>query len=835
MIKKSVLIIFCILFIVGCVTDNDKDGFLPPADCDDLNPDINPGTVEIPEDGFDNNCDGIIDSGPSADIWSDPNPCIIQPGETQCTSTVFWKSNNINKPYVQINMVDSNSSVFMWKCRPSNRDDPYNEDPQLRTSKEVTWIVEEGNTFKMFPVDDCKIENPMENVIAEHYVKGEKVQPSAVILSHPNPCTIEYGEAECTSRIYWRSENIEKDYIQINMIDSNGSVFMWKCRPSNLNNLYHSENQLRTSKDVNWIKEEGNTFKMFPVDDCIGDNPMNEDDVLAEHFVKGEKIKAKIWADPGPCLINPGETYCTSNITWSSSTEIEEGNVLVLKPNGERFKCGKAGNLPPSNPNKLATRTHWPYEWISEEEQEFTIYATEDCITPKGPALDSVKVKGVKRPVCSVTGEPMRNVPKDFVSLDIYTLNPGNHIHRYIDAINYLGDLNLGKVKSTIQWFNLEKEPGVWDWSRYDGIVNDLASRGVPIELELHGVPLWESYCDDSMVVEYCDKIDWGGCSKRDGNKVAGNVYAPKNIEAWKEYVRKVVDRYKDKVDSWGVWAEPTNKKMLMTHPDDYCNPEVRSDQYIRVLRAAYDVIKEVDDVDADGDGESAVVLASNMNINNEWFDEYETDPEEWRIKQFFVKVLDQAGDKFDAWSVHCFADDNMEDLIETVNDARVLLDEYGFEDTPLLVTSVQLNTERGWVKMNINCPFVDIKPEIELPDPLSPPDICLSDPDDIVCQPESYNGYTDEEIGAELVNMYACLANAGADGVSWFEMGQINANYWATPWDFSADWCPPDGIHKMGVLSQYKDEEENRRHGTVKAYYDLMDVSDYVELINSE
>ncbi len=76
-------------FIQYIGVDADGDGYSAIDDCDDSNPDVNPGMIEIASNGIDDDCDGVVDEsdidgdGFDADVDCDDNNIAINPDATE--------------------------------------------------------------------------------------------------------------------------------------------------------------------------------------------------------------------------------------------------------------------------------------------------------------------------------------------------------------------------------------------------------------------------------------------------------------------------------------------------------------------------------------------------------------------------------------------------------------------------------------------------------------------------------------------------------------------------------------------------------------------------------
>jgi streptogramin lyase len=104
----------------GCLPDGDGDGYAPPADCADDDPEVHPGAAEtcngadddcdgivdegvtnpcgdcgpvaeeVCHDGLDNDCDGLLDEGCGGCSGSDSRPCYTGPPDTVDHGNCSW-------------------------------------------------------------------------------------------------------------------------------------------------------------------------------------------------------------------------------------------------------------------------------------------------------------------------------------------------------------------------------------------------------------------------------------------------------------------------------------------------------------------------------------------------------------------------------------------------------------------------------------------------------------------------------------------------------------------------------------------------------------------------
>ena len=114
----------------------------------------------------------------------------------------------------------------------------------------------------------------------------------------------------------------------------------------------------------------------------------------------------------------------------------------------------------------------------------------------------------------------------------------------------YLGELGAKKIRLQSGWAKTEKEKGVYDFAWLDHIVNDAISRGLQPWIQL----------------SYGNLIYKGG----GGISLSGGLPdSEEALEAWINYSKVVVNRYKDRVNEWEIWNEADHRNNLEFGSDE--------------------------------------------------------------------------------------------------------------------------------------------------------------------------------------------------------------------------------------------------------------------------
>lgn len=184
-----------------------------------------------------------------------------------------------------------------------------------------------------------------------------------------------------------------------------------------------------------------------------------------------------------------------------------------------------------------------------------------------------------------------------------------------------------------VQWADIEKQKGVYDWSKLDAMIEAAGKRS--IMLVLGHPPAWAAK---------------GGPDGRQASWMPpGSNRPPVTMAAWERYVEAVVTRYKGRVSLYQVWNEPADKRFYSGNLDELGT----------ICKNAYQVIKRID--------KDARVVSTPLQPRKQagWFK---------RGKEI-VGYLKAAGYPFDIWSMHIYPQKG-EGIEGFIRDCKLVIDE---------------------------------------------------------------------------------------------------------------------------------------------------------------
>ena len=203
-------------------------------------------------------------------------------------------------------------------------------------------------------------------------------------------------------------------------------------------------------------------------------------------------------------------------------------------------------------------------------------------------------------------------------------------------------------IRLDFNWFMMEPEPGVYDWTMTDTAVGEARARGLNVYATLAYSPGWAN----------------GG--------QAPNT-PPVDPQDWYAFVYTTVSRYRGSVQHWGMWNEPNFTHFFSGSLDQYIDV---------ILRVGAQAVRDADP--------SGYVLGPELAQEGDW----------WR---WLHAVLERGAEAIDIVTQHSYQDDGRDVLrrlggpVEPWNRPRVrdVLEGTGAADKPLWLTETGWNTAK--------------------------------------------------------------------------------------------------------------------------------------------
>jgi hypothetical protein len=216
------------------------------------------------------------------------------------------------------------------------------------------------------------------------------------------------------------------------------------------------------------------------------------------------------------------------------------------------------------------------------------------------------------------------------------------------DILQRASELGVKWTRLQANWPSIEKEIGIYSWESTDEAFETALSYGITpfVTLnrgnELYTKPLIQK--DQKWIDIY-------------GTRPAPPTNDPASMEAWLNFVRATVERYKDRIKYWEIWNEPNHHGYWGVYPN--------ANDYGRLLLESAQLIKSIDPV-------AKVIGGATAGMDPDFIDgylqggswkfldiisyhQYEGEPEERFIKMLEVrKVIDKYKPSLVTWQGEC-------------------------------------------------------------------------------------------------------------------------------------------------------------------------------------
>lgn len=207
------------------------------------------------------------------------------------------------------------------------------------------------------------------------------------------------------------------------------------------------------------------------------------------------------------------------------------------------------------------------------------------CSTRQDPDSDTLSVIGKIQPRHS------RDIQGSYWGIQASTLDP--------ELLQRAADIGVKWTRLGASWNDIEKDKGVYDWSKTDEAFDAILKTGiVPFVTVGHGNALYSrltTYDDPKLAQIY-------------GYRPAPPIQDPKAMAAWLRFVEATITRYKDRIQYWEIWNEPNHR--------NYWGATPNGREYGELVRQTAELIRKIQP-------DAVIIAGSTAGIDPDFTDDF--------------------------------------------------------------------------------------------------------------------------------------------------------------------------------------------------------------------